>query len=71
MQLREFLGFHSGINKLNFLPLYEATWLGKWLQTFQQTVRVSLSKEQSSKCILSVEDTTIILLRKVRETICQ
>jgi hypothetical protein len=38
MQLREFLGFHSGMNKLTFLLLYETTLLGKWLQTFRQTV---------------------------------
>ena len=46
MQLREFLGVHSDINNLTFLLLYEATLLGKWLQTFRQTLRVSLSKEQ-------------------------
>jgi hypothetical protein len=34
MQLREFVGFHSGINNLTFLLLYEAKLLGKWLQTF-------------------------------------
>jgi len=46
MQLREFVGFHSGINNLNFLLLHEATLLGKWLQTFRQTVGISLSKVQ-------------------------
>ena len=46
MQLRELAGFHSGINNLIFLLLHEATLLGKWLQTFRQTVRVSLSKGQ-------------------------
>jgi len=69
MQLRLFVTFHSGINKLSFLMLYEATLLGKWLQTFRQTVRVSLSKAQTSKTILSVQRITIIFLQKVRETI--
>ena len=36
MQLREFVGFHSPKNKLTFLLLYEATLLGKWLQTFDR-----------------------------------
>jgi hypothetical protein len=36
MQLRGFVGFHSGINNLASLLLYEATLLGKWLQTFRQ-----------------------------------
>jgi len=44
MQLREFVGFHSGINNLAFVLLYESTLLCKWLQTFRQIVRVSLSK---------------------------
>jgi len=39
VQSREVLGFHSCINELNFLLLYEATLLGEWLQTFRQTVR--------------------------------
>ena len=47
MQLGEFVGFHSGINNLTFLLLHEATLLGKWLQTFRQTVQISLSKVQS------------------------
>jgi hypothetical protein len=33
--VREFLDFHSGINNLTFLLLYETTLLGKWLQTFR------------------------------------
>jgi hypothetical protein len=61
MQLREALSFHSGINNLTFLLLYEATLMDKWLQTFRQTVRVSLSKGQNSRTILSVEDITIFL----------
>ena len=60
MQLRDFVGLHSGINKLNFLLLYEVTLLGKWLQTFRQTVRVSLSKGQTSKTILLFEDFFIL-----------
>jgi len=71
MQLREFISFHSGINKLTFLPVPEATLGGKWLQTFPQTVRVSRSKEQRLKTILPFEDITTIFLRKVRETITQ
>ena len=47
MQLRYLLGLHSGINKLPFLLLYEATMLGNWLQTFQEKVRVSFSKVQN------------------------
>jgi len=58
MQLREFVGFHSGINNQNILLLYEATLLGKWLQTFRPTVRVLFSKVQRSKSILPVEDKT-------------
>jgi hypothetical protein len=57
MKLREFVGFHSGINKR---PLYEATLLGKWLQTFRQTVTILFSKDQTSKTILPVEDLTTI-----------
>jgi hypothetical protein len=68
MQFSELLGFRSGINNLTFLLLYEATWLGKWLQTFRQTVRVSFSKGQTSKTILPVDDITTIFHRKVRET---
>jgi hypothetical protein len=64
MQLREFLGFHSGINNRNFLLLYEATLLDKWLQTFRQTVRVSFSNGQTSKTILPVEYMTTFFLSK-------
>jgi hypothetical protein len=71
MQLHEILGFHSGINNLTFLLLCEATLLGKWLQMFRQTVRVSFSEGQPSKTILPVEDITTIFNRKVRETINQ
>jgi hypothetical protein len=42
MQLRQFVGYHSGTNNRTFLLLYEATSVGKWLQT----VRGSLSKGQ-------------------------
>jgi len=61
MQLHEFLGFHSGINNLNFLLLYEATLLGKWLQTFRQTVRVAFSNGQTSKMILPVKYMTFLI----------
>jgi len=71
MQLREFLCFHSGINKINFLLLYKATLLDKWLQTFQQTVRVSFSNGRTSKMILPVVYMTTFFHRKVRETISQ
>ena len=40
MQLSEILGFHSSINNLIILLSYEATLLGKLLQTFRQRVRV-------------------------------
>jgi len=39
LQSCEFVGFHSGINKLIFLLLYEATLMGKWLLIFRLTVR--------------------------------
>jgi len=71
MQLREFVGFHSGINNVTFLLLHEATLLDNWLQTFRQTVRVSFSKYQTSRSILPVEVITTIFLRKLRETITQ
>jgi hypothetical protein len=64
MQLGEIVGFHSGINSLNFLLLYEVTMLGKWLRTFRQAVMVSLSKGQTSKTILSVEHITTIFFEK-------
>jgi SpoVK/Ycf46/Vps4 family AAA+-type ATPase len=64
MQLRDILGFHSGINNLTFLLLHEATLLGQWLQTFRQTVRVSFSKGQKSKTILTVEYITSISQRR-------
>jgi hypothetical protein len=67
MQLSEFVVFHSGINKLTFLLLHETTLLGKWLQTFRQTVRSHL-KRKRSKAILIVEDITTIFLPKVLET---
>jgi hypothetical protein len=60
MQLLQFVGFHSGINNPTFLLLYEATLLGKWLQTFRQTVRVSLTKGKMSKKILPFGDKTTI-----------
>ena len=69
MQTHVFLGFHSGINNLTFLLLYEATLLGKWLRTFRQMVRVLFGKGQSSKAILAVEVITTIFLTKLRETI--
>jgi hypothetical protein len=47
MQLRDFVGFHSDINNLNFILLYEATLLGKWLQTFRHTDRVLFSEGQT------------------------
>ena len=56
MQLRDFLGFHSGINNLTIFLLYEAMLLGKWLQTFRQTVKVLFWKEERSKTSLPVED---------------
>ena len=68
MQLHDFLGFHSGINNLTFLLLYEATLLFKWIQTFRHKVRVSSSKGQKSKIILPVEVITTIFLRKLRGT---
>jgi len=55
MQLRKFVCFHSGINNLTFLLLYKGTLFVKLLQTFRQTVRVSLSKGQSSKTLLPVK----------------
>ena len=69
MQIREFLGFHSGINNLTFLLLYEATLLGKWLRTFRQMVMVLFGEGQLSKAILAFEFITTIFLRKLRETI--
>ena len=69
MLLREFECFHSGINNLTFLLLYEATLLGKWLRTFRQMVRVLFGEGQLSKTILTVEVITAIFLRKLRETI--
>ena len=63
MQLRQFVGFHSGINKLAFLLLHETTLAGKWLHTVRQEVRVSFSKGQTSKTILPLEIITIIFLR--------
>ena len=71
MQLREFVGFHSCINSLTFLPLYEAMFLGKWLQTVRQTVRVSFAKGQGSKSISPTEAISTIFLPKVQETIIQ
>ena len=55
MQLRKFVCFHSGINNLTFLLLYKGTLFVKLLQTFPQTVRVSLSKGQSLKTLLPVK----------------
>jgi len=71
MQINVILGFHSGINNLTFLLLYETTLLGKWLRTFRQKVRVSFSKRQTSNMILLFEVITTIFLRILRETITQ
>ena len=68
MQLRQFLCFHSGTNNITFLLLYEARLLGKWLQTFRQTVRVSFSKEQTSKTIPPTVDIRNIFQREVQKT---
>ena len=55
MELREFVGFHSGINDLTFLLLYESTLLGKWLQTFRQTgFHVQKVKDQRPFCPLKI-----------------
>jgi len=69
MQIHVLLGFHSGINNLTFLLLYEATLLGKWLRTFRQMVWVLFGEGQLSKTILSVEVITTNFLRKLGETI--
>ena len=70
MQLREFVGFHSGINNVSFLLLHETTLLGKWLQTFRQTGS-HFKKDKVKKTIPPVEDITSIFLRKVRENITE
>jgi len=41
MQFRYFLGFHSSINYLPFLLLYEFRLLGNWLQSFREDVGVT------------------------------
>jgi len=55
MQLNMIVCFYSGINNVTFLLLYKGTLCVKLLQTFRQTVRVSLSKEQSSKTLLPLK----------------
>jgi hypothetical protein len=45
MQLREFVGYHSGISNLTFFLLYDVSLLGKWLQTFRQIVSHFKRKE--------------------------
>ena len=49
MQLRKFLGFHSGINNLHFLLFYDITLLGNWLVTFREKVGVLYSKGQNDE----------------------
>jgi len=71
MQLPDFVGYHSGINKLTFLLLYEVTLVVKLLQTFRQTVMISRSKGRRLKATLTFEYVTTIFLRKVLETIIQ
>jgi len=68
MQLRDFF-FHSSIYNLTFPLLYKSTLLGKWLQTFRQTVRVLIAKDKKSKTISHFADTTKFFCRNVLETI--
>jgi hypothetical protein len=49
MQLRQIFGFHSGINNLHFLLLYDTTLLGNWLRTFREEVGISFTKGQNEK----------------------
>jgi len=71
MKLLDVLCLQSVIYKLNFLFLYKAMVVGNWLQTFQQPIRVSYSKAQTSKTILSVKDIINFFFRKVLETISE
>jgi len=48
-QFDQVLDFHSGINNLHFLLLYEVTLLGNWLQTFREKVGVLYSKGQNDE----------------------
>ena len=49
MQLRQVLDFHSGINNLNFLLLYDIMLLRNWLVTFREKVGVLYSKGQNDE----------------------
>ena len=66
MLFRYFLGFHSSINNLPFLLLYEGSLLGNWLQTFREDVGYAFFK--MSKCFFQcfpVEDITKIFIDKL------
>jgi len=46
MQLHYILGYHSGINNLQFFLFYENTLFGNWLQAYRQNAGVSFSQSQ-------------------------
>ena len=46
-QFDQVLDFHSGINNLNFLLLYDIMLLRNWLVTFREKVGVLYSKDQN------------------------
>jgi len=47
MQFYQVLSFHSDINNLHFLLLYDIMLLGNWLVTFREKVGVLYSKDQN------------------------
>ena len=47
LKLRQVLGFHSGINNLHFLLLYDIMLPVNWLVTFRETVWVLYPKEEN------------------------
>ena len=49
MQLLQVLGFHSGINNLHILLLYDITLLGNWLLKFREKVGILFSKGRNNE----------------------
>jgi hypothetical protein len=71
MVLRQVLGFHSGINNLHFLLLYDTTLLGNWLRTFREKVGLSFIKGQNEKDDSALSKYCHFFHQKFRETITQ
>jgi len=71
VHFRYFLGFHSSINNLPFLLLYEFRLLDNWLQTFREDVRIAFFKMSKWLSQFSSRRYNKNFHRHIRETTTQ